>query len=261
MKTLLLKTIYKTLLSTLPLLTYNSFTKLFYAPFTIKPYSTYINFRLEEDQIFYLQNYIKQYTDSIELFPIKMFPMDVPSYILSVNIYNCTSPLFSNEEKDITRCEINTYVKDKNNNYGTLILDYCSNYLSLDPVDLFKKEQKAFFTKNYSFLNYNIFNDKLNFSIQFDYTNTNKIKRIISDSLVQFTDNIFYKNGICDKLFYDSTLVKSVIESPVDYRNFTFMYKHMKFDNIHSIFYFKNKLHFICGLWHNLYNNLYTLDL
>lgn len=261
MKTLILKTIYKTLLSTLPILTYNSFTKLFYAPFTIKPYSTYINFELNNDQVSYLQNYIKNYTDTIELFPMKIFPTDNPSYILSVNIYNCTSPLFSNEERDITRCEINTYVKDKNNNYGTLILDYCSNYLSLDPVDLFKMEQKAFFIKNNSFLDYKIVNEKINFSIQFDYTKTNEIKQIISENLIQFTDNIFYKNGICDKLFYDSTLVKSVIESPQIYDNYIFTYKHMNFDKIHSIFYFKNNLHFICGLWHNLYNTLYTLDI
>lgn len=261
MRILLLKTIYKTLLSALPILTYNSFTKIFYAPFTIKPYSTYINFNLEQDQVLFLQNYIKNYTDNIELFPMKIFPNDVPSYILSVNIYNCTSPLFLNEEKDITRCEINTYVKDKNNNYGTLILDYCSNHLSLDPVDLFKTGQKAFFKKDDEFLNYNVLNEKMNFSMQFDYIKTAKIKNIISDNLIQFTDNIFYKNGICDKLFYDSTLVKSIIEGPLSVNNIKFNYKHMNFDKIHSIFYFKNNLHFICGLWHNLYNKLYTLEI
>ena len=36
------------------------------------------------------------------------------SYYISVNIYNCTSPLFSLfTNKPVTRCEINTYVSNE----------------------------------------------------------------------------------------------------------------------------------------------------
>lgn len=257
MKFFVLKTIYKFIISTLPITTYNSITKIFFAPFTIKPYSTYINFKLENDQVVFLQNYIKNYTDDLELFPIKIFPMDKSSYFLSLNIYNCTSPLFSNDNKETTRCEINTYVKYKNKNYGTLILDYCSNSLSLDPVDLFKKEQNVKFFLDNSIINYIALNEKINFSINFDYMKPKKIKQEISENLIQFTDNIFYKNGICDKLYYDSSLVKSIIEIPLTYSNFSFKYKNISFEKIHSIFYFKNNIHFICGIWHNLYNKFY----
>jgi hypothetical protein len=259
MKLLVLKTIYKFLLSTLPASTYNSITNMFFAPFTIKPYSTYINFKLQNDQISVLQKYIKNYTDDLELYPIKIFPIDNPSYFLSINIYNCSSPLFRNNDKEVTRCEINTYVKDKNNNYGTLILDYCSNSLSLDPVDLFKIKQNVNFHYNNSLLNYYVSNEKIKFSMNFDYMKTDNYTQEISEDLIQFTDNIFYKNGICDKLYYDSSIIKPTIKIPLTYDNFSFEYKKndVQFDKIHSIFYFKNDLHFICGMWHNLYNQLH----
>lgn len=261
MKILLLKAIYKTLLSSLPILTYNSFTKIFFAPFNIEPYSTYINFKLENAEADNLQKYINTYNDKLILYPIRIFPWDLPSYFLSVNIYNCTSPIFVNDGKNITRCEINTYVKDNNNNYGTLILDYCSNSLSLDPVNLFKDKQNINFTIDNEELKYAVLNDKINFSINYNFKETEINKFILSDNLVQFTDNIFYKNGICDKLFYDSSLVKSTIKKPKKYYNFFFSYKNINFKKIHSIFYFQNKINFICGLWHNLYNKIYTTDI
>ena len=260
MKISLLKAIYKTMLSTLPILTYNSFTKLFYAPFSVQPLSTYINFKLEKIQAEHLQEYINKYTNTLELFPIKLLPWDMPAYYLSVNIYNCSSPLFSNNENNVTRCEINTYVKDKENNYGTLILDYCSNSLSLDPVNLFKDKQNAKFYKDGDNLHYEVTNDKINFVMDFNYLKTKINRFLLSDNLIQFTDNIYYKNGICDKLFYDSSLVRSVIKIPSKINNFKFFYKNIQFDKIHSIFYFENKINFICGLWHNLYNRIYTLD-
>ena len=58
-------------------------------------------------------------------------------YYLSLNIYNCTSPVFLND-KVTTRFEINTYVNDECRK-GTLIIDYLSNELSMDPVNIFKR--------------------------------------------------------------------------------------------------------------------------
>jgi hypothetical protein len=257
MKILILKTIYKTLLTSLPILTYNSLTKIFFVPFNIEPYSTYINFKLDNTQVIELQKYINNYSDKLELHPIKLLPWDLPSYFLSINVYNCSSPVFVNNKKNVTRCEINTYVKDKKNNYGTLILDYCSNSLSLDPVNLFKNKQNINFTNNNNYLYFNILNNKINLTIDFNYINTKTNNFILSDRLIEFTDNIFYKNGICDKLFYDSSLVKSNIKSPLKHNNFYFSYKNINFKKIHSIFYFENKINFICGLWHNLYNKIY----
>ena len=253
MKLLLLKTLYKTILTVLPVVTYNSFTNNFFAPFQIQPYSTYVNYRLEPVQIAYLTAYVKNYTENLELWPIKLTETDNPDYFMSVNMYNCTSPLFVHE-RNITRCEINTYVRDSDGKFGTLILDYCSNGLSLDPVDFFKREQSTEFSKEDDLLRYFVENSKIKFSMKMKIDTLEEfIKKdfLMSKSLVQFTDTIFYKNGICDKLYYDSSLVGSVTKIPKMPKNMSFEYLGMKFDKIHSIFYFKNPIQFICGLWHN----------
>lgn len=258
MKLLFLKTIYKALLTSLPTLTYNSLTKNFFAPFQIQPYSTYINFKLEPPQVAYLKNYLSNYKGNLELHPIRLSLLDIPAYYMSVNIYNCTSPLFITRQ-NITRCEINTYVRDQYNNFGTLILDYCSNSLSLDPVEFFKSSQYARFWHEDKAIKYHIKNDKINFSMTIPNLET-PLRYKISDSLIQFTDNIYYKNGICDKLYYDSSLVKAILKIPQKYENFWFSYKSLQFHKIHSIFYFQYPIQFICGIWHNLYNKIYTID-
>lgn len=43
-------------------------------------------------------------------------------YYLSLNIYNCSSPIFNTiTQEQVTRCEINTYVTDSNKNIGTML--------------------------------------------------------------------------------------------------------------------------------------------
>ena len=259
---LLLKLIHKAILVGMPLIAYNPFSNKFNAPFTVKPYSTYLNFKLDDIQKDYLTSYIHNFSTILSLTPIKLSPSDTEGYYLSVNIYNCSSPLFLNNDIDITRCEINTYVKDINNNYGTLIIDYNSNGFSLDPVNLFKpihksiihKEKdkdKANIHKDDSFIKCSAKDKDIDFRINYNHLETKKYH--VSDSLVSFTDYIFYKNGICDKLFYDSSLTNSLTKSPKIYNDFYFKYKDLEFTKIHSIFYFTDELRFVCNMWDNLY--------
>jgi len=96
--------------------------------------------------------------------------------------------------------------------------------------------------------------------MELDYLRTREKNLQISNSLIQFTDNIYYKNGICDKLFYDSSLLRAVMKIPQRYGRFLFQYKSLEFHKIHSIFYFQNSIDFMCGIWHNLYNKIYTIE-
>ena len=97
MKLNLLKFVYRGVLTGMPLFTYNPITKLpLHSPFTIKPASTYINFRLSPHQSKNIQNYINNYNKNLVLTPVKIIKEEVPRNYLSVNIYNCSSPLFMN---------------------------------------------------------------------------------------------------------------------------------------------------------------------
>ena len=140
-------------------------------------------------------------------------------------------------------------------NYETLILDYMTNGMSMDPISLFKKNEhlkKIVFKKT----NTDIFNIfcKSNFDdiyLNLNFTRSDIYPKQLSYDLLEFTDNIFYKNGIMDKVYYDNTLLNPVLLG-VTVKNVTFIYKNMLFDNLDSIFYFKDKLNFVGSMWDNL---------
>ena len=251
----LLKFVYNGVLTGMPLIAYNPISKnTLNVPLTVMPKSTYINLRLNEEQTTYLDKYIKDYTDTLEIVPISIFPGEKESNYISINVYNCSSSIFMNDEKSITRCEINTYVRDKEGNYGTIILDYLSNELSMDPVNIFKrKEQIDFIQGN---INNVIKGDSDNDKILLDYTYSTlgTIKTTISDNLIKYTDNIYYKNGIMDKIYYDSSLVNAEVKRPLINveDKFIFKYRDLVFNRISNLFFFDNEIRFIGGMWDNL---------
>lgn len=252
------KTVYNLFISGMSIALYNPFTNnVFYSPFSLSSHSTYINYKLTELQVLKLNNVLQESKSGLTLTPIKISEDDFrPSYFLSVNIYNVTSPLFVGKENtQITRCEINTYVKNENNKKGTVILDYCSNGLSIDPIHFFnipELKTRIKFNDENKFISSLVkdMKNKIDFSLNYNYEYSNTRRFYMSNDLLSYSDNIFYKNGIFDKLFYDSSLTNAIVYSPLKYEQY-FNYCDMNFSNVHSVFYFANKLNFICGLWAN----------
>jgi len=104
-----LKFFYNALLTGMPSLTYNPINKnVLHAPFIVNEFSTYINYRLNLDQLQTLKNYLHENTDGFNIVPSSILNDDSKDYFLSLNIYNCSSPLFLTDE-NMTRFEINTY--------------------------------------------------------------------------------------------------------------------------------------------------------
>lgn len=251
----LLKLVYNSLLFTVPSYVSNPINKNpIIAPISIPPYSTYINYKLDDFQVDYLNDYIGYYSKNINLIPIKLSKRHNTNYYISVNIYNCTSPLFMSEEP-IIRCEINTYVKNSEGQVGTLILDYLSNGISMDPVNIFRNSDKK---KNIIFKkgddNTNIIyckNKKENILLNIKYKLTN-YKFFMGNKLIEFTDWAFYKNGIGDKVYYDSSLVEASTLNGILTDKSLFIYKDLVFHKPESVFFFNNQLNFIGSMWHNL---------
>jgi len=83
-----------------------------------------------------------------------------------------------------------------------------------------------------------------------DTFNNNKI----SSNLIKFTDKVFYKNGLYDKVYYDSSLIHNKIIDVKDYEVY-FKFFDLEFNNVDNIFYFENEINFIGGMWDNLNKN------
>lgn len=313
MKIPFLKFIQSGLLTGMPSLIYNPYTQTpLNIPLTISEDSIYLNFRLTPQYSDYLQEYVNKYNDNLSIVPVCLFPEEEEEFsrskskYLSVNVYNCSSPAFLNGNKQTLRCELNTYVQDKRTGqYGTLILDYLSNDLSMDPVNLFKlppsqrdgsakyhilyqdpyhphhpcypthpssilKPRDLFQTKKI-YIDCSSKKDKIKLSLKLCIDKLKEVTVYTSKELVKFSDYIYYKNGIYDKLFYDDTLVNANLKSPSsssdnslpnchisshtiedDVSSFFFSYKDLFFEKIDSVFYFENKINFVGSMWENI---------
>ena len=250
----LLKIFYKTMLLGLPQYIYNPVNNNnFLAPLLVKPYSTYVNFKLDEQQVDYLNKYVNEFSDTLTLVPLKISKYEFPTYYINVNVYNCSSPILMSNE-NIVRCEINTYVRNRDGTLGTLILDYVSNGISLDPINLFKSANMAKFIKKdgYNIINCRSKNQKITLDLSYSILNSEEFT--MSKELIDYTDNIYYKNGIMDKIYYDSSLTRANIKQTNFISNFIFKYRDLEFDNIDSIFYFTDELRFVGSVWDNIYN-------
>ena len=259
----ILKLFYSSMLFGMPPIMNNPINKnTLYSPFVVQPFSTYINFKLDKEQIDYIKLYLKKYSNNLKLVSSKINKNDTKDYYLSINIYNCTSPLFymvSNEP--ITRCEINTYISNTNNITGTLIMDYVSNKLSIDPDNIFKNPETLKFYNKVDDISNNVMHGFANsknifLSMKYNITPKNNIikENNIDQQLISLSDHIFYNNGIYDKLFYDSSLINNKIVFP-NYFDIYFKFFDLEFTKPHSVFYFTDTINFIGGMWDNINDN------
>ena len=247
-----LKAFYTFLLSGLPQYINNPINQnKILASMTVLPDSTFINYKLDEHKINYLNNYINEHNENknINLEPIKLNENEEESYYLTVNIYNCTSPVFSSD-KSIIRCEVNTYVKC-GFEYGTLILDYVSDALSIDPVNLVKLQiENIEFKNSKSFNSINIDSEKDDIKMLLSYEKKNDLYEI-SKELIEYTDLAYYKNGIADKVYYDTSLTHAVSKYGKSLYNY-FKFKDLEFIKPDSIFFIQNEINFVGSIWSNL---------
>lgn len=254
----LLKLVYKSFLFGFPRIVYNPFNmNIFHAPYNVLPYSTYINYELNKNEVNYINNFILDKNGGLDLERIKISENENEKYYLSVNIYNCSSPLFELLGKDkIARCEINTYVKNENDEKGTLITDYTSNMLSMDPVNIFKQPCDTRFESIDNGIFCSSKCDSL--ELKFNYTfHDNDEKFCMDKDLHDFTDIIFYKNGVYDKLYYDKTLINGVTQIP-KYNDIYFRFGSIILTSPVSVFYFRNEIRFSGGMWDNIFDKKFN---
>jgi hypothetical protein len=207
-----LKSIYNFILVGLPITTYSPLNEksIFHAPAKILESSTYINYRLEDENLNIIEKFIKDYNEDFSLIKTRI-ASEKKGYYLSINIYNCTSPLFQQYSNDpVSRCEIYR-LSAKNKNFELL-----AN---------FKRDDKR------------------------------DVDIPLNPAIIGHTDNCFYLNGIYDKLYYDSSLVRSSIRIPRIYTDIKFKFLDIEFDEIDSIFYFRDSLNFVGAIWKNLYDS------
>ena len=257
------KFVYRGLLTGLPNLTYNAIRKnTFVAPFSVQEGSTYINFELDEERRALISKYLEKYDDDFhnkfEFVPISIIDSETPKYYLSINYYTCTSPMFLNDEK-MTRCEVNTYVQNKDGKMGTLILDYTSNQLSMDPVNIFKSGKVCNLNFHETHSNMTTYSEKFLLESKLGKKKMKKLR--LDPHLIKMTDIIFYKNGIYDKMHYNSQLTSPSVYGIYPYGEITKDDFSISFNYLDTrpwipehVFHFQNEISFTASLWENVFS-------
>lgn len=247
------KYVYKLFIGSFPWLAHNPFTNnQFHASFKVQPQSTYINYKLDNFQYNKIRKFINSFENNLKISPISIDDKTKDKF-LSINIYNCSSPLFSVfGEKNITRCEINTYVIDKKDKKkGTLIMDYDSNFLSMDPVNIFKLPGIPTFKKEENNIICKAESDNFKFNCIYSIKKNDK-NYIVNNELHEFSDNIYYNNGILDKLYYDTSLTLAKLKIPNKIKELEFVFCDILFTEPYSVFYFKDEIRFSGSMWDNI---------
>jgi len=254
LKSRLLRVIYNGMLTGMPSLMNNAYNKnTLYAPFNVLENSIYINYKLDNKQYNLINNYLQNKKSNLKLVKTSILKEDNKDYFLSINIYNCTSPLFSIlTNESIIRCEINTYVIDQDNNIGTLILDYSSSHTSFDSYNLIKRPDKSIeLTNTNNTLTGYVNNEDIDLYFSLCLNSILCNNRLSSD-LIKYTDRIYYIDGIYDKLFYDTTLLNNPLVLLQD-NDIEFSFNGCLFNKPESVFVFNQPINFVGGMWKNLF--------
>ena len=145
-------------------------------------------------------------------------------------------------------------IDKKNKDKGTLIMDYDSNFLSMDPVNIFKPAGNTIFKKEDNNIICKAESDYFKFNCEYNIRKNDK-NYFVNNDLHIYSDNIYYNNGIFDKLYYDTSLTLARLKIPNKIKNLEFMFCDILFKSRIVYFILKMKLNFqdVCGKIFNYY--------
>ena len=106
------------------------------------------------------------------------------------------------------------------------------------------------FKNSKSFNSINIDSKNDNIEMILSYEKTNNLYKISKD-LIEYTDLAYYKNGIADKVYYDTSLTHAISKFGNPLYNY-FKFKDLEFDSPDSIFFIENEIRFVGSIWNNL---------
>ncbi len=135
----------------------------------------------------------------MELAPIRCDDADEPEYLLTLNVYRVSG---------ITnglRAEWSTYIADEEGVPRYLVVDARADNTSMDPVDVITRRSRVEHERSGDTVRMRIGDDPGSFRASFDVPGD--APRVRSHpEFVSANDFIYWRNGVCDRTFYDAGL-------------------------------------------------------
>lgn len=168
--------------------------------FTVKadPASVYWNFSIKEEQLPAFIEYINLPAD-FQVCPIRCLAGESPDYILTLNVYEVTG-LASG-----IRAEWSTYIKDHLGKARYMVLEAESSSTSMDSVDIITRKSRV--EHSTAGEARTLVEDLQGGCFKSHYvTSDAPLTGALDPEWLQANDYIYWRGGICDRVFYDSGL-------------------------------------------------------
>ena len=124
----------------------------------------------------------------------------------------------------------------------------------MDPVNIFKPRSfSTHYIKNKNRIDITALSKEFQLFGYIDIENNDKHIFVNHRDLHKYTDNIFYNNGIYDKIYYDSSLTHCKTLKPIN-NEISFYFDEIQYNKPYSVFYFTTPLCFSGAMWYNIYN-------
>ena len=219
-------------------------------PFTVnaEPFSVYFNFRIRPEVLEEFITYINL-PAGFTVCPIRCVSNDTADYLLTLNVYEV-----SGLAKGI-RAEWSTYIMDESSKPRYMVLEAQSSETSMDPVDVITKkgivehvsDEHSIKTKVVS-LQGEVFNARI-------ALNGDEEKAQIHGEWIEANDYIYWRNGICDRSYYDAGMAnpkaRLIPNSQTEFSDQTHWAKFIDPKPKHIIKY-ETAIELVIMPWHNI---------
>jgi hypothetical protein len=177
-------------------------------PFTVKgdPCSVYFNFRIKATELGAFTRYIN-IPREFRLAPMQCVADEEPQLLLTLNVYEVTGLALG------IRAEWSTYIYDAQGVARYMVLEAQSSEYSMDPIDIITPKGRVEHCMTETQLDTVVasLEGKL-FESTVHFSDDQRLVRISGDWIAA-NDFIYWRNGLCDRTFYDENMVNAQVRS------------------------------------------------
>jgi hypothetical protein len=178
--------------------------------FTVEanPSSVYFNFRIKPECREAFARYINladDRADNLALSPIQCLVDEEPDFLLTLNIYEVSGIVSG------LRAEWSTYISDAEGVPRYMVVEARCERGSLDPVELFTQPGRVEHTMTADAIeSLVVSNDEALFRATCRLDEEQPFARIATEWVVA-NDNIYWRNGIYDRTYYDANMIDAPV--------------------------------------------------
>jgi hypothetical protein len=179
-------------------------------PFTVKgdPPTTYYNFRIKPEKLEEFKAHINL-PEGFPLTPMSCIQDETPDYLLTLNVYHVSGIATG------VRAEWSTYITDYRGISRYMVVEARTSKASFDAVEIPNKASQVEHDKHNGILTSIVASaDQKTLRIDSDLNALDDSHYVrIAGEWVEANDFIYWRNGVCDRVFYEAGMANSRVKN------------------------------------------------